>query len=349
MLNNKLKIKYGLWLEESGPHSGVVISTRMRLARNLKGFFFPSRASARQLEEIKDVIKEAVQRSSFLKKFVFVFQEELDEIDRLILTEEYLVSPGFFSNNAGRAVILSPDGKVSLMVNEEDHLRIQTLFSGLRLTDAWSLTNEVDESLSTNLEYAFDERWGYLSSCPTNMGTGLRASVMVHLPALVLTGQMQGIISALVNQNLAVRGLFGEGTRATGNMYQISNQVTLGKSEEEIIEILSGVCDRIIRSELAARKQLVKERKNQLVDRICRAKGILEHAHMLNFEEAVELLSMVWLGAEIGLVSDLKNKSVGKILFWIGSGHVQALLKKPLSEEEVEQERANIIRERLLI
>lgn len=349
MLNNKLKIKIGTWLKGSGPHSDVVVSTRVRLARNLKGFFFPIRASAKQLEEIKVVIKEAAQKSPLLKKFVFISAEELDGVDRLVLTEEHLVSPNFFDNSSGRAVILSHDGEVGLMVNEEDHLRIQVLSSGLRLFETWHCADKIDESLSVNLEYAFGEHLGYLASCPTNVGTGLRASVMFHLPGLVLTNQTQGVVKALTTQNFAVRGLFGEGTRATGNLYQISNQATLGKSEEEIIESLSKGCERIIRSELAAREQLMKEMKNEIIDRVYRAQGILAHAHMLNFEEAVELLSVIWLGAEIKILPGLETLNIGETLFSVGSGHLQAQSGETLSEERIELERAKTIKRKFEI
>ncbi|MDP3013230.1 MAG: protein arginine kinase, partial [Candidatus Subteraquimicrobiales bacterium] len=259
------------------------------------------------------------------------------------------VSPNFFDNSSGRAVILSSDGKVGLMVNEEDHLRIQALSSGLCLFETWHCADKIDESLSVNLEYAFGEHLGYLASCPTNVGTGLRASVMFHLPGLVLTNQTQGVVKTLITQNFAVRGLFGEGTRATGNLYQISNQATLGKSEEEIIESLSKGCERIIRSELAAREQLMKEMKNEIIDRVYRAKGILAHAHMLNFEEAVELLSVIWLGAEIKILPGLETLNIGETLFSVGSGHLQAQSGKTLSEERIELERAKTIKRKFEI
>lgn len=347
MLNSRLKVKLGNWLKERGPWSPIVISSRMRLARNLKDFFFPHHADEKQLAEISSLIRDVVINDPALKKFTFISLEELPFLDRLMLLEEHLISPDFSAGGKGRAVVLSRDGRVSIMVNEEDHLRIQSLLPGLQLLETRRMVDEIDERLSLHLDFAFLENWGYLTACPTNVGTAMRASVMMHLPGLVMTKRMREVVDFLSEGGTAVRGLFGEGTRALGNLYQISNQVTLGESEEEIITELSEVCREVVKEEEKARKTLLREDEMGFLDRVYRALGTLSYAKKVSFEEAIELLSTLRLGVETGLLPPFDGIDLNELMFRVRPAHLQNFIKKSLPEEEQDIARASLIKERL--
>ncbi len=270
------------WITEAGPDPDVVLTSRVRLARNLQGFPFPhlldEANSQKMLRQVRDLLTLGTSRGD-LGRLDFLRLGEIGQLDRQVLVEKHLISPDLArSRHPGAAVLVSDDEAISIMLNEEDHLRIQCLFPGFQLEECWKLTSSVDDLLESKLEYAFDATRGYLTACPTNLGTGLRASVMVHLPGLVLTQQIGKVLAAISQVGLVVRGLYGEGTEAVGNLFQISNQITLGPSEEEILQNLGAVIRQIVDQERSAQQALLKANRLAVEDKVCRAYGTLRHA-----------------------------------------------------------------------
>ncbi|HHU68852.1 MAG TPA: protein arginine kinase [Thermoanaerobacterales bacterium] len=343
-LEDFIKESAGKWMDGDGPESDTVISSRVRLARNLSEIPFPYLMSKEDSEEITKKVNKVLQENS-PNEFELVTMRDLSFLARKALVEKHLISPSLADNDNGAAIIRY-DEVVSIMVNEEDHLRIQTLFSGQQLEKAWQLCNKIDDILEARLNYAFSEQMGYLTSCPTNVGTGIRVSVMVHLPALIMTGQLNRIFSTISQVGLTVRGLYGEGTQAIGNIYQISNQITLGQTESEIIENLNGVTKQIIEQERAVREVLLKERKAKLCDKIGRSYGIISNAYIISSEEAIQLLSDVRLGVELGLLENINLKMLNELMILIRSAYLQELAGKELSPYERDVRRAEIIRNR---
>ncbi len=337
----------GEWLRGSGPDAEIVISCRVRLARNLSRFPFPIRAAVKDKEELVSLIEEMTHNSKFLKEALFLRLNQLDELDRQFLVERHLISREHAAGESGSAVIIGKRELVNIMINEEDHLRLQVLHSGFQLKESWSLINELDTDLGKKLDFAFSPRLGYLTSCPTNVGTGLRASVMLHLPALVLTKQINQVLQAILKLGLAVRGLYGEGTEASGNLFQISNQITLGKSEEEIISSLEKVIKQIIGHERNARKLLIKNSAKQVEDRIGRAYGILRNAHIISSKEAIELLSTLRMGVDLGLLPQVDRQTINELFLLTQPAHLQKIAGEKLSPENRDIKRANLIREKL--
>lgn len=342
---------YSKWLEGSGPHSDIVISSRVRLARNLLEVPFPHQMTEDQAQEVVKAVArvaEKIEVRENLGTMEIVMLNDLSSLDRQILVEKHLISPGHAENTArGRGLVIRDDEAVSIMVNEEDHLRLQCLFSGLQVKEAWELANQADDYLESSLNYAFDEKWGYLTVCPTNVGTGMRASVMLHLPALVMTNQAQRVLATLSQIGLAVRGLYGEGTEATGNLFQISNQVTLGPQEEEIVNNLTTVTGHLIEQEQKARQHLLSKARLSLENRICRALGILLNARIMNSEEALSHLSDVRLGLNLGIIDTTNLRALNEIMVLIQPGYLQKLAGQEMSAFDRDVKRANIIREKL--
>ncbi|MEX1223079.1 MAG: protein arginine kinase, partial [Pirellulales bacterium] len=275
---NKLTETSGEWLKGSGPDSDIVISSRIRLARNLADFPFISRATELDRSEIEKRLRGIVRGDDLQLTLHYLNVAELTEVDRQFLVERQLISRELAESSGARGVAISQDEQVSLMINEEDHLRMQIMHSGFDLVSAWEQLNAIDDAVENKLTYAFNEQLGYLTACPTNVGTGMRVSVMLHLPALVITRQIEKVFRSLHKISLAVRGLYGEGSQAMGDFYQISNQITLGRSEEELIEQVSDVVPKLINYERIARKFLMKENQESLHDRVSRAFGILSTA-----------------------------------------------------------------------
>src|SRR5713226_8779498 len=290
----------GEWLRGTGPESDIVISSRIRLARNLAAFHFTNRATANQKAEIETLLRERIAKLELDPTLSYLNVPSLSPLDRQLLVERQLISRELASAEGPRGVALAPRETVSLMVNEEDHLRLQVMRSGFALNEAWQDIDHVDDLLEQRVSYAFSEEFGYLTACPTNVGTGMRASVMLHLPALVMIKHIEKVFRALQKINLAVRGLYGEGSRASGDFYRISNQVTLGKSESKIIEDIQGVIPQIITYERQARTALMRESRHALQDRVSRAFGTLRSAAMMTSEETMDLLSSVRLGVNLG-------------------------------------------------
>jgi protein arginine kinase len=338
------------WMHAGGAYSHIVISSRVRLARNLSGYPFPQRMTPAQAEQVIGEVAAGVREINLMglpSRVDLVRLAEVPGVDRQVLVEKHLISPLQAKESPGRALALSEDESVSIMINEEDHLRIQCLFPGLNLTEAWRLANQVDDALEQRLNYAFHHEKGYLTTCPTNLGTGMRASVMVHLPALVMLGQVGPLFSGLSKLGLVVRGLYGEGTEASGNLFQISNQISLGQTEEEIVQNLTLVAERVVQQEEAARQILARDRIDELRDRVGRARGILSGAHMISSEEAMKLLSDMRLGVDLGILPRVEPRFLNELLVCIRPAFLQKRAGRELSTRERDILRAELIRHRL--
>ncbi len=334
------------WLRATGPENDVVISSRLRLARNLGHYPFLSRLAESQRDAIIDEVRSAVKSSNFLKKSYFIPSPDLSDLDRQFLLERHLISRELIAEEGKNAVVITPDETVSMMVIEEDHLRLQVFQSGLSLVDAWRIADGIDSELEKELDYAFDATLGYLTACPTNVGTGIRASCMLHLPSLVLTKQIHKVLQALSKLNLAVRGLYGEGTQASGNFFQFSNQITLGQPEEEIISNLEGVIRQVITHEREAREYLKKKRKSKMEDQVWRALATLKAARMMSSSEAIQLLSLVQVGIDVGVLEgQVTHTDLNQLFLLIQPAHLQKLNGRELSATERDARRAARIRE----
>ena len=335
------------WLRGVGPVADIVMSSRIRLARNLQKFPFAVRATEDSLAEVLRVVREGLGHSATLKDAIVLEISELDDVDRQFLVERHLVSREHIVQPKHKAVAMTTDEVFSVMINEEDHLRIQVMQSGFDLQKTWSLIDALDDELSTHLPFAYSSEWGYLTCCPTNTGTGMRASVMVHLPSLVITKQVNKVLHAITKLGLTARGLYGEGTEASGNFFQISNQVALGRSEEELLENLERILKEVIDHEQTARESLIANNRTQLEDRIWRAFGILKHAKTMSSSETLDLLSAVRLGVDLGLMNGLDRTTVNELLLFSQPAHLQKLEGKRLSAPERDTKRAQLIRARL--
>jgi len=337
----------GEWLGARGPEADIVISSRIRLARNLSSFPFTNRASAHQKAEIEVYLKGRLEKLDFTPRLDYISLAGLSPLDRQLLVERQLISRELANSEGPRGVAVAPNEIISVMVNEEDHLRLQVIRSGFALDEAWQDADRLDDKLEEKVPYAFHDELGYLTACPTNVGTGLRASVMLHLPAVVLTKQIEKVFRALQKMNLAVRGLYGEGSRASGDFYQISNQVTLGKSETQIINEIRDVIPTVIAYERQARQTLTRENHPLVLDRVRRAFGTLGNAMVMTSEETMDLLSSVRLGANLGLIDMININEVNELFIHTQPAHLQKMLGKQLDSEERNSERARFLRNRL--
>lgn len=337
------------WMSADGPESDIILSSRIRLARNLRNYKFPSLFNNDEAWEIINNIHKALQSEEWQQhgQMDFLKIDEMRTLQKRVLVEKHLISPQLAEHSSHGAVILSSNEDISIMINEEDHIRIQSLFSGLQLEKALEKSNRIDDILEQHMDYAFEENVGYLTSCPSNVGTGLRASVMVHLPALIMTRQMNRIIPAISQLGLVVRGIYGEGSEALGNIFQISNQITLGKSEKDIVGDLTSVVKQIITQERAAREALVKTSNIQLEDRVYRSYGILSYSRIIETKEAAECLSDVRLGIDLGYIKDVPKEILNELMILTQPGFLQQYAGGPLKPIERDIKRAKMIRERL--
>ncbi len=338
------------WMEGTGPLNDVVISSRVRLARNISGYPFPHFMSEEEAGHVIHAVKLAVSSKEVQKSagvLEFVDLAALTSVERQILVEKHLVSPHHIENPVNRAVIITADESVSIMVNEEDHIRIQCLLPGLQIEETWSLADKIDDLLEKTLEYSFSEKRGYLTSCPTNVGTGLRVSVMMHLPCLVMTKQVGEIVNTISHLGLAVRGYYGEGTEAYGNFFQVSNQVTMGQAEEEIVKNLVTVSKQIVSQERAIREAVFRESKPYLEDRIYRAFGTMNYARMMTSEEALRNISDFRLGIELGILKGLTYDLVNELIILTRPAFLIKKAGRDLTPEERDALRAMMIREKL--
>ncbi len=344
---DRLADSSGEWLRGSGPESDIVISSRIRLARNLADHSFISRASPIDRMEIERTLREQVVSLFDQGQLLYIDVSQLNSIDRQFLVERQLISRELAEAQGARAVAIDPNERFSVMINEEDHLRIQVMHSGLDLQRAWEEINHIDNLLESRVVYAHHPRLGYLTACPTNVGTGMRVSVMLHLPALVLTQQVEKLFRSLQKINLAVRGLYGEGSQPAGDFYQISNQQTLGRSEEELLEKVNEVIPNIVEYERKARKFLADEGQATLHDRVSRAYGILRTAQTISSEETMHLLSSVRMGINMGLIHDVAIPTVNKLFIYTQPAHLQKLSGGELSSTDRNIERARFLRRHL--
>ena len=344
---NDLQTSAGEWLGDTGPESDIVISSRIRLARNLGGYPFLSSADQQETGRIERLVREKMVETGLAPDMTYFSLPSLTLLDRLFLVERHLISREHAFGKGPRGVGLASKETISIMVNEEDHLRIQGLSSGLQLRETWEHVDEADSLLEERLDFAFSSQYGYLTVCPTNCGTGLRASVMLHLPALVMTNQIDKVFKAVSKISLAVRGLYGEGTQASGDFYQISNQPTLGKTELETIERIEGVIPKIIEYERTVRENLIEQKREVVEDKVWRAFGMLQTARTINSEETMDLLSAVRMGVNLGIIPNVQIGTVNELFIFTQPAHLQKLERAELNSPERDITRATFIRNRL--
>lgn len=332
--------------DRSHSPDSVVLSTRVRLARNIDETPFPSRANKSQLREILTQCQGAIASLKMMEKATVLEMNDLSDPESQVLVERHLISRELSGRKEGSGVIVSRDQSCAIMINEEDHLRIQVLRAGYNFKGAWKVIDRIDAGLEEKLDFAFSPEWGFLTACPTNLGTALRASVMLHLPGLVMAAQMEKVIRAVNQMGIAVRGLYGEGTDASGSIFQISNQQTLGESERGIIKRLTGVLDTVIEQEQNARQKLLENAVPKVLDKIGRAFGVLQNGHLLSSAEAMNLLSLIRLGVDFGLLPEKERRSVDKFFMTTQPGHIQIFSKGDLdNSDERDMERARVLRE----
>ena len=334
----------GEWLQARGDENDVVISSRVRLARNIQGFNFPSRMTDPQKQDVVELVAEAIRGRAMRLDL-----DQSNSIDRALLVERHLISKELASGEGARSVVFGRGEMISVMVNEEDHLRIQCIKSGFDLDRAWQRLSRIDRVLEKQMPISFDDRYGYLTACPTNVGTGMRVSVMLHLPALTMKDHIRKVQRACDNMNNALRGLYGEGTQSLGDFYQISNQATLGKSEEEIVADLKSVIPVVIKYERGMREALLTEERAHLEDRVGRALATLRVARQMNVEEMMQHMSMVRLGMGLGLISndEVDIDMINELFLLCQPAHLQKRERRSLTPEERDVLRAEIIRTRL--
>lgn len=337
----------GEWLRGEGPHRQIVISSRVRLARNLRNHPFPGWAKKAERMQILEEIKPRVEELPEMQDAFSEYLQDLSALDKQVLVEKHLISREQAAKGAGSAVVMNRKQTLSIMINEEDHLRMQALRSGLQLKNVFKMIDKVDSELETKVDFAFHPKLGYLTACPTNVGTAMRASAMVHLPALVLGEQINQVIQAVNKIGLAVRGLYGEGTEAMGNLFQVSNQTTLGEKEDEIIGRLNKVIEQIIEHEQNARQSLLEKKLDTLLDQIGRAYGVLNHAYSMASKEALNLLSFMKLGVDLGFFPEDCRSPIDELFMETQPAHLQKNSQQKLSAEERDSLRAEIIRAKL--
>ncbi|MDQ0163542.1 protein arginine kinase [Bacillus alveayuensis] len=348
-LQNFINSAMSAWMSQEGPDSDIVLSSRIRLARNLEMFKFPTLFSNEEAKAVLDVFEKKFAGKTFkgIGNFELIKMNDLQPIQKRVLVEKHLISPHLAEDSSYGGCLLSNNEEVSIMLNEEDHIRIQCLFPGFQLKEALNVANQLDDWIESEIDYAFDEQRGYLTSCPTNVGTGLRASVMMHLPALVITQQINRIIPAINQLGLVVRGIYGEGSEALGNIFQISNQITLGKSEEDIVDDLISVVRQLIEQERSAREALYKTNQIQLEDRVFRSLGTLSYSRIIQSKEAIQCLSDVRLGIDLGIIQNISRSILNELMILIQPGFLQQYSGGALRPDERDVRRAALIRERL--
>jgi len=338
----------GEWLGVGGELGDVVVSSRIRIARNLKNHNFLSKASDSEKTLIERTLFDAISGSNFGKETFYVDIDKSDPLDRQLLVERHLISKQHADGEGSRGVAIASDEKLALMINEEDHMRIQVLRRGMNLDEAWNDITKVDSALESIVDFAYHKQYGYLTACPTNVGTGLRVSVMLHLPALKLTNELEKVFRAAKDMRLAVRGLFGEGTEAIGDFFQVSNQTTLGQTEEEILSSFKAyVIPSIVKYEQEARKVILNEKLAALDDKVWRAVGMLENARAISSEETLFLLSHLRMGVVLNRIKHINLSMINELFIATQSAHLQKRFGQKLEGEDRSVARADYIRDRL--
>lgn len=335
----------GSWLSGKGPDADIVVSSRIRLARNITGIPFLSKISLAEQSQLLERIDQALKRAHLVQHRGIVRVEEFEPLEAQFLLERHLVSPDFVKSESNRGFFSTGDETFSLMVNEEDHLRMQTLGTGLCLTRIWDRMREVDDRLNAVLEFAYSDRYGFLTACPTNVGTGMRASVLIHLPGIVLTKEIDRVLRGVLQLGLSVRGTYGEGTKTKGHLFQISNQRTLGQSEEEIVSTLSSMAGQIITYERDARSYLATKMDSYVEDKVFRSLGILKYAKRLTSDEALNLLSTLRLG--INILKNVDVETLNKLMILTKPANLQMFFSQDFPPEMRDLKRAELIKKAL--
>ncbi|MBD3368164.1 MAG: ATP--guanido phosphotransferase [Candidatus Eisenbacteria bacterium] len=335
------------WLSGAGPHSEVFLSTRVRVARNLDNVPFPERASNDALVRVRERVLDAVARNNYLMNARVVVMDDADSAGRQALVERHIISPAFAACGEGRACIIGEREVVSGMINEEDHLRLHCIRSGLQPVDAWRLLERVDSELDRNLHYAFSSDWGFLTACPTNVGTGIRVSVLAHLAALARMRRATSVLAGISKLGLSVRGFYGEGSQATGSFFQISNQTTLGQSEDDIAYTVERVAGQLVSLEEEAREDLLEREPRRLEDEVFRAYGALRNARLLKAEEVMELCSVLRLGVALGLIDEVSLGTVNRLLVVTQPGHLMMTHGRSDASAAWDAARAELVRREL--
>ncbi len=331
------------WYVQNGKESDVVLSSRVRLSRNIKGFPFTNRAAEEDLKEIYNKIKEITPLIGYNLKFLSM--QDMDSLTKQSLVEKHIISPDFAKTRMPyTAIIINDEENICIMVNEEDHIKLQVFTSGLDIDNILNLAIEIDEKIEELLPYSYHFKYGYLTACPTNVGTGLKVSTLVHIPALDMTGNLNKMLNVVNNLGMNVRGIYGEGTKTEGDIYQISNNQTLGITEKEIAKNLNLITQKIIEQERVARKYLSKN-SVKLEDKVYRDYGILSNAKRLSEEEAIELLSSVKLGTDLGIIKELTDKKVSELMLYTKPANIQKRVGKKLSIIDQEIARCEIIKQ----
>uniref|UniRef100_A0A7C3URK3 Protein-arginine kinase n=1 Tax=candidate division WOR-3 bacterium TaxID=2052148 RepID=A0A7C3URK3_UNCW3 len=334
----------GKWFLPEGPNSDIVLSSRIRLARNLAGIPFLPRAEPKDQEKVLEMVKEALNEQRFLEEGYFLTENELSPLKLEFLKERHLIPLDFVRSERKRGIYIKRDETESILINEEDHLRLQSLTSGMDLFSAYEKIENLDNTLSEELPYAFTPEFGYLTTCPTNVGTGLRASLFLHLPGLVITKEIEKVLRSLLEMGLVARGIYGEGSETKGNLFQVSNQITLGLSEEEILEKVTKVGEQIVEYEKKAREFLMRDFRLAIEDKIARAYAILKNARLLNSEEATNLLLLVRLGINLNLIKEVDLKTINILLILIRPANLQIYYNQEMEERERDEKRASLVR-----
>jgi protein arginine kinase len=337
----------GKWFAEPGPQGQAILSTRVRLARNVRGLRFPPRALPEELDGVLTRVAHAAAQIPGLRGGSFFAMEQLSAVERQFLLERHLASHDLASDGAHRGLCCSADEGLAVLVNEEDHLRIQSLRPGFQLDACFAAADALEEEIEAHIEYAFADDFGYLTACPTNVGTGLRASVLIHLPALVLTRRMKKVLGGVAQVGLAVRGFYGEGTDVLGHFFQISNQTTLGEKESQTLLNLERVVHQLLEHEARARDLLLKDAGDQITDKVRRAYGTLSQAHLLSAEETIALTSALRLGLALDLDGLPDVATINELLLCAQPAHLQLRLGQTLDTAARRRARAHFVRERL--
>lgn len=335
-----------IWISETSADE-IAISSRVRLARNLRDHSFPAWADANERREVCDTLCRLLTELPGLLNSRAIRMESVEEIERAVLLERHLISRELFEKGEGSALVLDETDGIAVMVNEEDHLRLQAIAPGADLQAVWSRVDRVDSALEGRVSYAFSHRLGYLTACPSNVGTALRASVMLHLSGLKLTSDLDGVLNGAEKLGFAVRGLMGEGTDASGNLFQISNQGTLGQTEKDVLDALAGLVEEVVGHERNARARLMDDRRSDVMDHVARAYGLLMNARVLPSSEAIELLCALRLGVELGLVRHMPSVRVHELLLITQPGHLQKMAGNALDPETRDVVRASLVRRRM--
>lgn len=332
---------------DKGPELDVAVSSRVRFARNFADIPFSAKMTSKHQTELIKRVQDIISGYTNHGKLMYADMSTMHSVDRVSLMERHLISPELAESKGNSGAFINENENVSIMVNEEDHIRIQAIFPGIMLEKAYRVCDEIDSTIAEKADYAFDNKYGYLTSCPTNIGSGMRASVMLHLPALVMTGFMKSILESCTKLGVAVRGIYGENSEAVGDMFQVSNQITLGRKDEETIAAIDAICKQIIDREKALRLQLYRQSVYKFEDRIFRSYGLLGSARLISTQECFKLLSDVRLGVSMGIIKDIGILTLNEILVLSQTATLQKIAGKQLNQEERDIKRAELIRMKL--